>query len=103
MARISTENAQKTLSDVPRENNFYSNDGRVLKSLSDFASYLQVVDTSTFKYHVNQERNDFSKWILEVIGDTKLSRELMRVRSKETCFRKVNNRIEELKLLIEKK
>lgn len=100
MARISIDTAKKILSDSPREQMFFSNDGRVIKNISEFAAYLHAIDTSTFKYHVNNDRNDYSKWILEVLGDTKLSRELLRIKSKETGHKKTIKRMEELRRLI---
>jgi|SRR3989304_7562406 len=69
------------LADVPVEKRFYSNDGRILNNLEELVSALKVMSDQTFRYHVNESKNDFANWIADVIGDDKLAADLRKVTS----------------------
>jgi alpha-amylase len=43
-------------------------------SLDEFAEQLEVVPADSITYH--QQRDDFSRWLAEVIGDSRLTREI---------------------------
>jgi len=92
--KISRELAQKFLSDVPEQNNFWVNNGPILKNLCELADFLRDVDDATYEYHVNKEKNDFSSWILQIIGDEKLAKDIFKNRNKESTYRKIQARIE---------
>ena len=68
--------SKSCLSDVAADKVFWCHDGRVMKNLDELSVALQEMSEDTFRYHVNDGRNDFSKWVEDVIGDQKLSAEL---------------------------
>jgi hypothetical protein len=76
------EQADKFLAVVPEEHVFWCHDGRIFKSLKDMAQGLGIMSDDTFAYHVNSEKNDFSKWVREVIKDEKLASDLAAVTSR---------------------
>jgi hypothetical protein len=45
----------------------------VIKNLDELGAALRVMSEETFRYHVTVDRNDFSKWVEDVIGDHELS------------------------------
>lgn len=57
---------------------------------------LKQTSDDTFRYHVNAEKNDFYKWVREVIGDDRLARELLRTTSRLQAAKAVGTRISSL-------
>ncbi len=90
---IAKSEAQRILGEVPQDKVFWVNDGKVLKKLSELETALKEMSDDTFCYHVNEEKNDFYKWVGEVIGDGKLARDLLRATSRLQAARAVGTRI----------
>jgi len=65
--------SKSSLSDVPADKVFRCHDGRVIKNLDELSAALREMSEETFRYHVTIDRNDFSKWVEDVIGDRELS------------------------------
>jgi hypothetical protein len=70
------EQADKALAKVPEEYVFWCHDGRTFRDMKDLAEGLVAISDDIFAYHVNSERNDFSKWVKDVIRDEKLASDL---------------------------
>jgi magnesium-transporting ATPase (P-type) len=70
------EQTDKLLAKVPEESIFRCHDGRAFRDMEELAEGLVAMSDDTFAYHVNSERNDFSKWVKGVIGDEKLAGDL---------------------------
>ena len=66
----------KLLAKVPEESIFQCHDGRTFMDWNDLAEGLAAISDDTFAYHVNSDRNDFSKWVREVIKDEKQASDL---------------------------
>ncbi len=90
-----TEEAKAPL--ISQEEYFWTCDGRVLGSLEELATALKEMDDGAFKHHVNKEKNDFVKWVKEVLKDNKLVQEMKRSKTRLTMLKKVEARIKELK------
>jgi hypothetical protein len=73
----SKEQADKVLAKVPEEYVFWCHDGRTFRDMKDLAEGLVATSDDIFAYHVNSERNDFSKWVRDVIKDEKLANDLV--------------------------
>jgi hypothetical protein len=72
---------------------FYVCDGEVLKNISDLTGSLQHnMSDEVFKYHCNAEKNDFAKWINDVIGDKRLSKSISKVKTKTGMLRKIKKK-----------
>lgn len=91
------DEAAEYLCDVAPEQCFWINNGPILKNLNELTSALQNIDDSTYRYHANSEKNDFSKWVSEVIGDQKLANDLLSSKNKESAAKKINARLNSLK------
>ena len=64
--------------------------GKTATSLADFAEKLRTVDIRSVNFHF--PRQDFEKWLRDVIGDAELSRRIGRIR-KETHGEKLRSEI----------
>ncbi len=94
---VTRGDAERFLSDVPEEYQFWVNDGKAIKSVEQLAEALKGMDEDTFKYHSNKEKADFSNWLKDIVGDEKLAKDLMKNKSKDSAYSKVKDRISLLK------
>lgn len=51
--------------------------GKVATNLTDFAEKLRTIDIRSISFHF--PRQDFEKWLRDVIGDSELSRRISRI------------------------
>lgn len=61
------------LDDVDGDKRFFVCDGSIIKNLKELGVVLKNMSDETFGYHVNEEKNDFSNWVKDVIGDEELA------------------------------
>jgi len=86
----------KILRTVPRHEGFQFFRGlgdsteKVATNLTDFVEKMRIVDIRSVNFHF--KRQDFEKWIRDVIGDAELSRRISRMR-KEAHGEKLRNEI----------
>jgi hypothetical protein len=64
-----------------------------MKNLVELGIALREMSGDTFRYHVNDGRNDFSKWVEDVIGDHALSAELKNCSTRSQAEKAVSDRI----------
>ena len=94
---VTKEEARKYLIDVAPEHCFLVNNGPILKNLDELANSVQQLSGETYRHHVNREKNDFSRWINDAIGDSRLANDLLSSRSRESASKKIKNRLNSLK------
>ncbi|MBN2422307.1 hypothetical protein JXB41_03705 [Candidatus Woesearchaeota archaeon] len=70
---------------------FYMHDGQIIKNPVELPSILEILDDETFKYHVTDQKNDFSNWIKGVFRDKELSDKLANVKTKQETISVINN------------
>ena len=93
IAKVSKEEAKRRLGDVPDDKRFWCHDGKIIKNLRELRKTLNDMSDGTFHYHLGEGRNDFSKWIREVVGDDKLAGDLSKTKSRMQASRAVAERI----------
>ncbi len=91
------EESKKRLSPVNESEKFKTKDGEEIESLESFYEKLKNMDEETFSHHVNEEKNDYSEWVKNSIGDETLALKLERTKDIEETMRIVEERIDELK------
>ncbi|MCJ7561347.1 DUF5752 family protein [Candidatus Bathyarchaeota archaeon] len=76
--------------------------GKVAMSLEDFAVDLRTIDLRSIEFHF--QRQDFEKWIRNVLGDEELAKSLSQIRRelqgeklRNELIMVVTKRVEELK------
>jgi hypothetical protein len=95
-----TENKKK-LEKVSETVVFWCNDGQIFRDMKELMDGFDIMSDVTFTYHLNELKNDFSCWVLDIIGDQKLAQELKTVRNREQAKKKVQQRYMELSQLQE--
>jgi hypothetical protein len=90
---VTREVAKKLLSSVPENYAFRCCDGRLIRNVRELGKTLAHMADESFYYHVNQNKNDFSKWVNDMIGDEKLARHLNRAGDKHQALRELSDRI----------
>lgn len=93
MAKMTKQVAEKMLGEADRSKQFYCQDGRYFKSLAELESGLKTMTDQTFRSHCGGEKSDFSNWVRDVIGDDKLSRDLLKSTSRAQAAKNVAARI----------
>jgi hypothetical protein len=93
IVKISKEEAMRRLGDVPDDKRFWCHDGKIIKNLRELRKSLNDISDETFLYHSGGGRNDFSKWVRDVVGDTQLAEDLNKARSRVQASRAVALRI----------
>jgi hypothetical protein len=91
--KISKEEAQRRLGDVPDEKHFWCHDGKLLENLGELKKALIDMSDETFHYHLGEGRNDFSNWVRDVVGDNKLANDLSKAKSRIQASKAVAQRI----------
>ena len=81
------------LADTPSEKVFWCSNGNRIKNLKELERELKKMDEEIFGHHVNEEKNDFSNWIYDVIGDIELAENIREIKDKSEIAKKVKNRI----------
>jgi len=94
---VKKSDASAYLADVSADKYFWVNNGGVLKNMCELLAGLEEMDERTYSFHANSAKNDFSKWVEEIIGDKKLSNELGMAKDKKSAADKVKKRIEKLR------
>lgn len=96
MAKTTSVDPAKILAAVPDEYVFRLCDGRVLKDMKALSEALADMPEETFAFHVNSEKNDFAKWVKDIICDDRLADDLMRSKDHFQAARAVSLRISTL-------
>lgn len=91
--RISKTQAQQWLGDVPGDKVFYCCNGEIYRNLRELESALERMRDDHFVYHVNPEKNDFSNWVRDVIGDQKLAQDLRGCKTRQDAQTIVRERV----------
>jgi hypothetical protein len=73
---LSYNNAKKLFNKLPPNLRFKLVSGQEINNLMDLYNELMIMTNEVFNYHVNQYKNDFSKWIKDVLNEVKISENL---------------------------
>jgi hypothetical protein len=93
IVRISKEEANMRLGDVPDEKRFWCQDGKVVKNLKELEKALDGMGDETFHHHSGKGRSDFGNWVRDVVGDNKLANDLSKAKSRIRASKAVEQRI----------
>lgn len=64
------------------ENYFILCTGHSIKDIKELAEELGRMEDSVFRFHVNEQRNDFATWIYDVFKNTELAEILGKIKDK---------------------
>jgi len=91
--RVTKQDAEKFLADVPDDRSFWCCDGRVFRNMRDLADGLSNMSDESFLYHSNDEKHDFSNWLADVIEDEKLAKDLSNSLTRCEAAKRANDRV----------
>jgi hypothetical protein len=97
MVKMTIQAIEAMLGDVPEEKRFWCHDGRYLKNLDELKDALEQMSDEVYHDHSNEEKTDFSNWVKDVIGDEKLSRDLLKCATRIEAARVVIARVKWLR------
>lgn len=100
MGKTSSEDAKRMLSNTSPERAFWVNNGPILRSIIELAGAAKKLTPQQFAHHVNNAKNDFAKWVEDVIRDSELAKKLRQVKTREGLADAVTNRLGQLKKLL---
>src|SRR3989344_8230789 len=84
------ECAKILLSEVKHPDHyFYLSDGVVVKSVCDLENVLQEMPEEVFSTHVSKGKNDFAKWVNDIVGDKVLGEKLSELKTREEMAKAV--------------
>lgn len=70
---------------------FWVNNGPALKDLKELCEALRAMNDEQFAHHVNSEKNDFAKWVAEVLEDEKCAQALLKAKTRKAAARAVKH------------
>jgi len=73
---------------------FWVNNGPILKNIRDLKNALLAMSEDTFKYHVNEEKNDFANWFRDILKDNVLANKLVKTITLKSAIKAVEKRLE---------
>ena len=74
---------------IPHEKYFYVSDGTVIKHVGELPDALRNMSPETFSFHVNEYKNDFYEWVMNVFELSTLARKIRKIRRKEDMAKHV--------------
>jgi len=92
-----TEKPKYVYDNVPEFKDFVSLNGAKLKNMSDLANGLENMDDNVYKHHVNEKKNDFSKWVGDVMDDEELAQALVGQEQQEAHVTVLKHMLKRLK------
>jgi len=87
------EDAQRVLRSVPDVKRFHCHDGEILNNIYELKAALGKMNGAAYRHHVTEEKNDFGRWVREVLGDDKLAGDLAKCEEQKEALRIVADRI----------
>ena len=89
----------KELGNVPAENAFVLFNGPRINNLFELAEALESMKETSFRHHVTGQKNDFSSWIRDIIGDNELAAKLLTTNNRSRTAWLVRDRISQFEAL----
>ncbi|HSW36091.1 MAG TPA: hypothetical protein VLH18_05770 [Candidatus Limnocylindrales bacterium] len=86
----------KYLEKVPETFVFWCHDGQVFRDIHDLLNGFDLMTDEIFIYHANEQKNDFTCWIVDVIGDVELGQEIKKAKTREQAKKVTQQRYYDL-------
>ena len=81
--KLAKKKEKKVLLNLVPDKQFWLSDGRVVKNLFDLSRAFEEMSKETYNSHSGTDKNDFSKWAIEVFGEKRLAKRLAEANNKE--------------------
>lgn len=87
--KVTKRRVKPSLINASDESSFWTRDGRILYNLRDLRDALKKISKESFTYHVNKDKDDFCKWMEEVLYENKLAKSLKKVKTCKPYLKKI--------------
>lgn len=86
---------EKVLSDCEPDKTFLTCNGTIARNIYELVKAVKALNDDAFKHHVNDDnnKNDFAKWINDVLEDRILAKQLDKIRNKDKYVGVIEKRI----------
>ncbi len=98
----SYKETENLLKGIDPKHFFYLNTGYYITSVEGLLQALESMDDMDFRHHVNEKKNDFSRWINQSLKDKGLAAMITGVKDKAKMIELLRNEIDERKKIEEK-
>ncbi len=68
---------------LPHKLCFHFRGNIVAKNLAELHFHIKKIDEKSFKHHVNEHKNDFAKWIRDVLHYNEIADKIEKIRDKD--------------------
>lgn len=79
--------------DVHNEQQFFVNDGAVLKNFAELPKALRNMSVETFTHHVNGKKHDFANWVHDVMGAKTLAKQMRAATTRTALIRTIKTKL----------
>jgi ElaB/YqjD/DUF883 family membrane-anchored ribosome-binding protein len=93
---IKAEDIDIVMSNCEPEHQFITKKGDTIKNITELAQKIKQMDEETYIHHANEQRNDFSNWIKDVLKDEELANEIKRSKNKQETANRIDDKIKRL-------
>ena len=73
--------------EAPPAQCFWVHNGPVLKNIAELRLALERMNDAQFAHHVNSGKNDFTKWIVDVLHLTTLAHDLHKAMTRKAAIK----------------
>ena len=79
-----SQRRRKIMRSCPEENKFIINDGTgtSIRNIIELAEAMEKISHEVYNVHVNEQKNDFSNWVRDVLEDRTLGANIQQVKNK---------------------
>ncbi len=92
MVETLKQEAKRFLADVPEEYVFRCCDGQILRNMKELEDALNTMTYETYVFHANEERNDFTNWVRDIIKDERLAKDMQKATNRTQASKLVASR-----------
>jgi hypothetical protein len=73
---------RKIMRNSSEETKFIQKDGTPIRNVLELSNAMEIMSTEIYTHHVNEQRNDFSNWVRDVMDDRILSKQIQEAKDK---------------------
>ncbi len=81
------------IAEAPPAQCFWVHNGPILRNIGELARALEHMSDDQFTHHVNSRKNDFSKWIVDVLHLSDVARDLGKATTRKTAIKALQKHV----------
>ena len=93
---IKAEDIDLVMSNCEPEHQFITKKGDIIKSMAELAQKIKQMDDETYMHHANEQRNDFSNCVKDIMKDEDLASEIKKSKNKNEASARIEEKIKRL-------